>query len=214
MFKTLATTRAVPIADLYARLKRDRYDFLAPVVFLLGGCTETSLQLLRWDDIAEALVAMTSFGFSAANTVEAWDDLSNTWTEETSHWGLLHVKLSNLQCLPEEFQDGLRSAGKADLWTSTMDTLLIWRTFFWKWNDGFRREYSVLVGKLWMTLATALNAQALPLDFLFFFCNCIMTALDRNYCGDMTFVQFLATSSSSSTNSATVASQFAHKVRY
>ena len=59
-----------------------------------------------------------------------------------------------------------------------------------------------------------MNAQALPLDFLFFFCNQIMTALDRRYCGDMTFVPVLATSSSSSTSSATVGSEFAHRVRY
>ena len=88
---------------------------------------------------------MTAFAFSDANTVKAWDALTNTWTEETFHWGFLHVKLSNFQCLPEEFQDGLRSAGNEDVWTSTMDTLLTWRTFFWKCNEGFRRELLVPV---------------------------------------------------------------------
>ena len=124
MFQTLATTRAVPIADLYTRLKRDRYGYLAPVPFLPGGTMETSLQVLRYEDIAEALAVMTSFGMSAGYKVTVWDDLTNTWIDETFHWGFLHVKLSTLQCLPEEFQDGLRSSGTADLWTSTMDMLL------------------------------------------------------------------------------------------
>ena len=214
MFQTLASTRAVPIADLYTRLKRDRYGYLAPVPFLLGSVIETSLQVLRYEDIAEALAVMTSFGMSAGYDVTVWDDLTDTWINEPFHWGFMHVKLSTLQCLPEDFLEGLRISGTTDLWTSTMDKLLTWRSFFWKWNTGFSKEYALLVGSLWKTLEKALNAQALPLDFLFFFCNQIMTALDRRYCGDMTFVPVVDTSSSSSTSSATVGSEFAHRVRY
>ena len=182
MFQTLANTRAQPITDLYARLKRDRYGFLASVPFFVGGTLETSIQLLRWEDIVEALVTMTSFGFVEDHTIEVWDDLSGSWVKEFFHWGFLHVKLSTLECLPVEFQDGLRSSAKEDLWTHTLDRLLAFRPFWWKWSEGYCWEDKSLIAKLWKTLEVALNSSHQPVESLFFLCNSIMTALDCRPC--------------------------------
>ena len=85
MFQTLASTRAEPLADFHKRFERDQYGFLASVPFLVGETLETSIQLLRWEDIVEALVTMTSFGFVEDTQIEIWDDLSDSWIKEFVH---------------------------------------------------------------------------------------------------------------------------------
>ena len=214
MFQTFVNTRAVALADFHRRLKRDKYGFLASVQFLPGETLETSIQQLRWEDIVEALVTMTNFGFVEDTQIDVWDDLSSNWIKEFFHWSFFHVKLSTLECLPVVFQDALRSSGKESLWTDTLDKLLQFRPFWWKWSEGYCREYKSLIGTLWKTLEVALNSSHQPLESLFFLCNSIMTALDCRPCGDMTFVPLLGRSFPSSTNTNALPFDFVVKVRY
>ena len=79
MFQTLAKTQTPPIADFYARLKLTQCHCLASIPFLEGDISETALELLCWADIVEALVTMTSFGFSKENTIKVWDAASDNW---------------------------------------------------------------------------------------------------------------------------------------
>jgi len=214
MSQTLAETQTPPIADLYARVKLTQDHCLASIPVLQGAISETSLMLLCWADVVEALVTMTSFGFSKETTIKVWDAASDNWRSDVFLWRFCHVRLSTPQCLPVELQEGFRSSGKADLWISTMDTLLNRQPPWWKWNESFAREYIVLIGKLWKTLEVALNATSQPLDFLFLLCNSIMKSLDTSPCGDMTFVPVLGNTVSSRPSTDVASLDFIPKVRY
>ena len=101
-------------------------------------------------------------------------------------------------------------------WTRTLETLIEYRPFYWKFDEHYAKEFLRHVGTLWKTMEVAMNHSDLEFDFILFFCSQIMDGLYNINCGSMSFVPLLNTASSSSASSAAGVQPlaFTKKVRY
>ena len=212
MWLTLAGTLASRGKTLYDRLKRYRNGKLRPVRFTLVDSVETTVQLLTWHDISQALVAMTAFHFSDFGKLYEWDDESGSYSQESFEWGHLHDRLCQRTHLPLELQRGMHAADNGDKWIETMAALLAQQTRHWKSSAG-SFQYLKHVGTLWKTLEVAINNAHMSLDLCLFFCKQVMDALWWADGGSMSFFPRLQVSSASSLSDAPICS-FEPRVKY
>ena len=188
MWSTCAGTLSAKGTEVSERVKRSHDGVPKPVLFIPGPVSGSTVVPVQWSELSQALVAMTEYGFSDNRVVHVVDSLSGECLEKEFSWGHIHTKLCHFSSLPDDLQRGLNVARKEAFWKETMEALLAHRTYDWKWDKIWVREYQTLVGKLWKTLEVAMNAARLSLDFCLLFCSEVMNALKRYDCGSMTFV--------------------------
>lgn len=216
MFHSLASARGERCKDLHDRLKRNRDGTLVPVRYQQGPSILATVKPLMWNDLAQALLAMTQYAFSSSGFVFLFDFLSGDRVREMFHWSSLHQMMKIMYFLPSEMQVGLAAAQRSLFWTSTLETLLEYSPFAWKFDEYYAKEFLKHVGTLWKTLEVAMNNADLQFDFIIFFCSQLMDGLSDIDCGGMSFVPLLNTAPSPSASSSAGVQPlaFTKKVRY
>ena len=220
-FSSLAWTRRKE--DMQSRVKRRRDSTFKPVCFTKGEVLPSTIKpiaisvpfapepVLTWQQLVDALIQMTEFGFSKSGLVHMLDSLSENHEQHQFSWQSVHFQLSRCHCLPPELECGMKNANNGDEWESTMQALLNYQTYDWRLMNEYFLQYRMYISRLWKTLEIAMNNAGVDVAFCVFVCHKVMEACKVTDCGCMYLTPVLEPTTTSGSQQP---QRFLAKMRY